>query len=611
VFSLIGQSFAGLGAGAAAVVAAAGTAAVVALYLLREHERRVAVPFVPLWDPHGGPRRIERMGRRLRRWLSLLLALTILWLLVVALVDPRPAATGPAARSWLVLLDRSASMSARVEAPGTDRMAEARRQAHRTIAALGSDDRAMVASFARAVTAESGFEADHRRLDAAVDSVAPAEVQDEAQDEAMEGADGARALAFAAAVLRGRPRPTVVIIGDGRYQVPAPAGLDVRFVPVGAPPGTAPADNLAILGLSARRRPLDPSAVDVTVVVGSFARREAQVTVELFTGAGAARPARMVERVPLTVGAGQQISRTVGPLVIREAEIEARLAWPAGSGVEDRLALDDRAAAVVPERIRRQVLVVRGRGGDLYLDGALLSFGDALAVRHADASQGEALRAEWSRFDLVVFDEVAPAPPPAAGHYLYLDPSGPGSPWPERGVALDPVPTDADRRHPLLAQISLADLNIRQARRLVPAPGDQVVVASLGVPLVLARSRAGLRMVGVSFSVRRSDLPLRPSFPLLLANTFEWLDSRSAGRATRRGGADTAQAAGAGGGGEPFDATESDLRQPPALLLDGRPVAPWQPPRPARPPFSATVALILALALSLVEWASHHGRWTV
>src|SRR5947208_2172977 len=132
MLSFLGYGVAGLAPLAAAGVAAVGTVALVALYLLRERERRVAVAFVPLWDPGGGERRLERIGRRLRRWLSLLLQLVILWLLVFALADPRPAAgaRNERSRGFLVLLDRSSSMRA---AQGS-RMAAARREAHRIIA---------------------------------------------------------------------------------------------------------------------------------------------------------------------------------------------------------------------------------------------------------------------------------------------------------------------------------------------------------------------------------------------------------------------------------------------------------------------------------------------
>src|SRR6185295_12924011 len=98
---------------------------------------------------------------------------------------------------------------------------------------------------------------------------------------------------------------------------------------------------------------------------------------------------------------------------------------------------------------------------DLYLDGALLSFGSELTVERAPPDR----RYDPARYDAVILDGVTLAAPPATGKLLYLDPSGPGSPFAEQGVVRDPLATDFDRAHPLLAHLALADLNIREARR--------------------------------------------------------------------------------------------------------------------------------------------------
>jgi hypothetical protein len=565
MLSLFGYVLNGLSWGAAAGLAAVGTAAIVALYLLRERERRVRVAFVQLWEPEAGSRRIERLGRRLRRWLSLALQLMLLWLLVIALADPRPAATAPAARSWVVLLDRSASMAARLGAQ--DRMAEARRLAHRVVRSLGAEDRAMVASFAGEVTAETGFEVDGRALDRAIDRVMVGDGS----------SDLGRALAFAAAVLRGRPRPTIVVVGDGTSDQPPP-GPDVRWLPVGAPGG-----NVALLSLSARRKAQDPATVDLTLVAENFSPAPVNATAELRAGG------RILERVPLALGARERVVRTVPTAA--SGQVEAHLLVPG----QNLLAGDDVATTTVGEARRRRVLVVGD--ANLYLDGALLSFGGGLALERVPPAKAESVRDRFGAYDVVIFDGVAPAPAPAAGRFLYLDPHGPGSPWAVKGVIRDPVLSDADRRHPLLAHLALSDLNIREARRLGLDSEDQAVAASFGIPLVVTRARPGLRMVGVAFDVRRSDLPLRPSFPLLLANSFDWLDDR-------------APAAGLAGSRR-IDPAEADTTRAPTLSLAGRPQPAWTVPSPVRRRPWGTMALLAALALSLVEWGTHHRRWTV
>jgi hypothetical protein len=144
-------------------------------------------------------------------------------------------------------------------------------------------------------------------------------------------------------------------------------------------------------------------------------------------------------------------------------------------------------------------------------------------------------------------------------------------------------------------------------------------------------------------------------FPLLLANTLEWLDDRTseAASAQRTGlvaripiaGADgtvvvrgprgeTSRVAAVGGAVElalPWqgfyhvsssggsrviaanlaDPTESDVSVAPSFAAGGRTLAPWTPPPPARRRPWALIAVVAALALSLFEWGSHHRRWTV
>ena len=102
---------------AAAVAGAVGAVALTVLYLLRLRRREVVVPFAPLWLGARRPRRTTALGRRLRHLLSLLLALALLRPGAAggASIRGRPAADR-AGRSLVILIDRSASMSARDDA---------------------------------------------------------------------------------------------------------------------------------------------------------------------------------------------------------------------------------------------------------------------------------------------------------------------------------------------------------------------------------------------------------------------------------------------------------------------------------------------------------------
>ena len=193
---------------------------------------------------------------------------------------------------------------------------------------------------------------------------------------------------------------------------------------------------------------------------------------------------------------------------------------------DDDLAVDDRAFAVVPPMPRRRVL--RVGASDLYLDGALLSLGRTITVDRTTLAAAERDRARWADYDLVIFDGVAPAP--------RCRPRGATCTWTRTAPATRSASAarcasrcwrTMRRDHALLRQLDLGDVNIAEARRLVLAAGDVAVAGSFGVPLIVARDRPGLRIAATSFSPRRSDMPMRPAFPLFVANALAWTGTKA------------------------------------------------------------------------------------
>jgi VWA domain-containing protein len=595
---VIGGASGALPTTTAGVVGVVGAAALTALYLLRLRRRRVVVAFAPLWLGAAGAERAARRTRRLRHWLSLALALALFSAILLGAVDlgrerPERGATDQSGRSLrggrslVLLIDRSASMSATDEAGS--RLAAGRQRANEIVGGLTGADRALVASFAADATAESGFESDPRRLVRAIAGVAPSD----------EPGDLQRALAFAAAILRGRPRPTVVLVSDGGFTDDArrlapvdPDGraLDVRYAPVGRR-----ADNVGILSLAARRIPADPGAVETALVVQSFRPTAATVGVEISSGG------TLVDKIELTLAPGERRRLTLPNLFAPDARIEARLTGAHDS--TDDLSEDDRASAIIPPLPRRRIL--RVGGADLYLDGALLGLGHTVHVDRLPAADADRAVARAAGYDLVVFDGVTPSAPPTTGRYLYFDPQGPGSPFaaarearPVRDPALDPASIHRD--HPLLRQLDLTDVNVAEAHRLALGSGDVALAASFDVPLIVARQRPGLRIAALAFDPRRSDLPMRPAFPLLVANALAW---------AVRDDADAAASA-VDSGTTARDARESDTTPVRTLALGGRVLAAPDPPaRDSRARWGSW-ALMLAAALLLFDWLSYHRRWT-
>jgi hypothetical protein len=192
----------------------AGTGAVVTLlYLLKLRRRRVLVPFTPLWARVLEQREATSLLKRLKRLFSWLVQMVFAVLLVFALADPRPAEESREVRFTAILVDASASMMATDVTPS--RLARAQEEARSVIRGLGSEEQAMVVEVGAQATPLGPFTKDKDVLLAAVDRVRAADSP----------ADLGRALATVTASLRGRPRPRIVLLSDGK--LPETEGVDL------------------------------------------------------------------------------------------------------------------------------------------------------------------------------------------------------------------------------------------------------------------------------------------------------------------------------------------------------------------------------------------------
>ncbi len=488
------MTFAGLSGALVAGLFAAGSAALVALYLLKLRRRRVEVAFAALWRKVLSERETTSLLRRLKRWLSLLVQVALLGLLLLAIGDPRLGEVLEG-RHVVVVLDASASMKATDVRPS--RMARAREEAKRVVRGLPRADAALIVLAGAQPRPLGPWDIDPaaalRRIDGA-----------EASDTA---ADIGRALDLALDALRGRARPVIVLVGDGAWpswtlERDDLAGVDLRYVPVGVS-----GENLAISAFQGRRRPDDRRRFDLYLEVQSFREAPTEVTLDILTDGV------LAYRQALRVGGGARAWRSLPDFGAGGGRIEARIAAPPGA---DHLAVDDRALAVVPERRTRRVLLVSE--GNLFLEGALLADSDVVLERAAPAAYDAAAAA---RFDAVIFDRFTPPEPPAGASVLYVAP-GAGSPFGTPSRLREPILTDVAREHPAMRGVSMRDVNIREARAFPGREGDVALAGSFGDAVVVARSDGARRLVAIGFDLGQSDLPLRAAFPVLLANLLDW-----------------------------------------------------------------------------------------
>jgi hypothetical protein len=616
---------------------------VVALYFLKLRRRRVSVPFSALWDRILRDREATALFSQLKRVLSLLLQLALLGLLVLALGKPRLGERLLAGRTVVVLVDASASMQATDVKPS--RFALAKDEVRRMVRGLGGGDRMLIARMSADIVPMGPMSGDAPALERELDSLV---VTDAA-------ADFPRALRFASDVLRGTTSGEIVVVSDGAL-APAVDGsgavhlsqATLSFVPVGRS-----GRNVGITQFSVRRYPLDKNRYEVMLELSNTGLQSEEVELQLL-GDGS-----LVDLTRLKLGPGERLPRFYPLLSGASRTLEAKIALADGS--HDDLAADDHAYALLPERHRSRVLVVTD--GNTYLEAALL-LGEYLDVTDVPPA-GYAQAMTQGGWDAVIFDRVAPAEPPGASA-LYLDPAGPGSPVSVGRELLAPSFDKIDRAHPTVRFTALEDVNISAGHKLEAASGDRVVGASDGgaSPILVAGTRGGFKFVALGFDVRKSDLPLRPAWPLFVLDCLDWFaneDSRylssfrtgevwrvpvdvATKQATLRLPDGTSEHVGVydghavlrgeragfytltatADGIEPpsketttsfaanlLDASESSIAPRDALVVDGRAAGKLVGFRLGAQR-DAWVTLILAAALlTAIEWATYHRRVTV
>src|SRR5438132_5362428 len=130
----------------AAVAAAIAVPALIVLYFLKLRRREMPVSSTLLWRKAIQDLQVNAPFQRLRRNLLLLLQMLLLILLLLALARPIANMKPGAGKLAVILIDRSASMSA-TDLKGHSRLDEAKKRAKDLVGTMGRDGTAAVIAF--------------------------------------------------------------------------------------------------------------------------------------------------------------------------------------------------------------------------------------------------------------------------------------------------------------------------------------------------------------------------------------------------------------------------------------------------------------------------------
>ncbi len=459
----------------AALLGAVTAMAVIAMYLLKLRHRRVVVSSSILWTRVLDERHAHSLWERLRKFISILIAVTIALLLALALARPQITWLTGSDEGVVIVLDTSATMATR--------MSDGRTRWQHAV-----DE-------ARALLNSGGATTEFRVLDTAGRAAfSPTTNRNEASDMIGQLRPQAGAARFPEVTEQGS---TVYFISDGVSISEAPAA--VKRISV-----FEEANNVGITAFDIRSIPSTPLGYEAYLEVQNFGPRSEAVGITLTAGTGQT----IAKSVSLASGETLQdvfdLSRFEGGAI--RASIVSD---------DDDMAADDLAFGYLPVKRRtRTLLVTRGNN---YLESLLKLDSHVELLKTDPAGYGEN-----PDIDVYIFDRFAPAKAPARPALVIGAPAGAtGAAWlrEARGVVQKPEITTWAEDHPIMQYVSVHDLSIERAAR-IDASNLTVIAASNQTPLIVASENP--KWVMLTFDLQSSDFPLQLGFPVFVENVLSW-----------------------------------------------------------------------------------------
>ena len=488
------------------LIPALGT--VIVLWMLRLKRQDVTVPSLYLWRALLRENQANAPFQKLRRHLLLLLQLLAATLLIFALAKPYVFGKTMTGRTFVILIDDSASMKATDVAPS--RLEEAKSEAERFVdEQMSGTDVATVISVTNKPTAQLAFTSDKARLKSALNTIQPSDTV----------ADVPGALTLAQSMVGNGAGAFIRIYSDGDYDADqthriqqfAFGSAGVKILPIGMPEP----ENLGITAMDARR---DQDSGQYQVFVGlqqTGDRKYDGATLSLYMGD------RLIDARPLNFDHGKQDETFSNKLLDGGGVVTAKL-----DGLSDQLAADNTATLVLAPPRKRKVLLVSP--GNLFLENGLNLDSD-VEVAEVAPTDFETIGKGGVGYSMVVFDGYLPPNPLPPGNYLVFDAGSDQTPLTSITGSVDgPTLVDQNRTHPLMRFVDMNGLNIAKSANQKLAGWAETLAETDSGTVIADGEHGGLRMVSVGFSLSDTDWPLRVSFPIFLTNAVDWLTAGSA-----------------------------------------------------------------------------------
>jgi Ca-activated chloride channel family protein len=457
------------------------------LYFMRPKRQERVVSSTLLWQQALQDLQASRPWQRLR--ITLLLLLQILAAIVIVLVLARPATfiSSPIGGNTIIILQASASMQATDVSP--NRFEEAKSAITDLIDGLGPSDQLSLIAMARTPQVLIAFSSDKSQLTSALQR---AKVTN--QD-----ADLEQALSLATSLAAGHTDAQVLVIGDGHVIQPDQTLVVpflVRYLQLGTD-----APNSALLALASHTI---QGQLVALAQIANYSHQQRSIPVELYADG------KLVGVQTAILAAGASGAIQWGPLPPTTRFLHAHIIS------QDVMTVDHEAWAIAGGSMHGRVLLVTR--GNSFLEAALrlqsnIDLYETTPDKYANVGN----------FDLTVFDGFVPPSLPAGGIFFVDPPTGSyifGKSGAE--ITISHISAGNDSQH-LLNEVDLSSIHvIRLSHQVTTASWMLPILLTPETPLLTAGEKDNRRVAVLSFNLHDSDLPLQPTFPILMFNLVNW-----------------------------------------------------------------------------------------
>ena len=468
---------------------------IVLMYLLRLRRPQQTVSSTFLWQRMVRDVEANAPWQKLQRNFIMILQLLFLASLIFALANPFLWTEGIGGNSMIIIIDTSTSMAATDVEPS--RIEAAKQQAQALSQEVPENTRITVIAAGEHTEILVSASQDRKLTQQAINSISTP----------MGNSDLSTALQITSAITSRQPNTDIILLSDGNVILPERLSIQGNFLFY--PIGTESA-NVGITNIQLEQNPSGDNNT-LFIQVENFGEEESTRRLEIYTDG------TLTNAVDLSIATQSTENYIQEGISTESKKIEARLS------PSDFFPNDDNAWAVGGQKKPVEILLVTE--GNRFLETALgllpnITFSMLDPLSFASTIDLKA--------DLVIFDGYNPqAENLPASNLLFIGPEDSNTLFEVSGTVENPKPRPVSNDNPLLKNISLNGINIRQAS-LIPLPnwantsisGD---VDGSSVPLLFSGSQSGQQIAVLSFKLQDSDLPIQVAFPLLVANLVNWL----------------------------------------------------------------------------------------